>query len=134
VKLRTSRFGPVRGEAAIPGDKSLSHRALIIGAMAEGETRIAGLLEADDVMATVEALEAFGIDVGKDGEEWIVRGGEWRSPGSLVDCRNSGTAARLLTGAAAGFDLTATFTGDESLRRRPMRRVTDPLARMGASW
>jgi 3-phosphoshikimate 1-carboxyvinyltransferase len=132
VKLRASRSGPIRGEAAIPGDKSLSHRALIIGAMAEGETRIAGLLEAADVMATVGALGALGIDVRKTGDAWIVRGGEWRTPGEPIDCGNSGTAARLLMGAAAGYDLPATFTGDESLRRRPMRRVTEPLARMGA--
>ena len=132
MKLRASPSGPIRGEAEIPGDKSLSHRALILGALAEGETRIAGLLEADDVMATVEALRAFGIDVSKRGKAWIVHGGEWREPDGPIDCGNSGTAARLLMGAAAGFDLTATFTGDESLRHRPMRRVTGPLARMGA--
>ena len=131
MKLRASRSGAISGEAAIPGDKSLSHRALIIGALAEGETRISGLLEAEDVIATVEALRAFGIDVGKECEAWLVRGGEWRSPAAPIDCGNSGTAARLLMGAAAGFDLTATFTGDESLRLRPMRRVTEPLARMG---
>lgn len=132
MKLRATASGPIRGEAAIPGDKSLSHRGLIIGAMAESETRIAGLLEAEDVRTTVEALRGFGIGVRKDGNEWIVRGGEWRSPAKPIDCGNSGTAARLLMGAAAGHDLTATFTGDESLRRRPMRRVTEPLARMGS--
>lgn len=132
MKLRASPSGPIRGEAAIPGDKSLSHRALIIGALAEGEARIAGLLEAHDVMATVEALRSFGIDVRKQDDDWLVRGGGWRTPDGPIDCRNSGTAARLLMGAAAGFDLTATFTGDESLQHRPMRRVTGPLARMGA--
>ena len=132
MKLRVSRSGPIGGEALIPGDKSLSHRALIIGALAEGETRISGLLEADDVMATVRALRGFGVDVSKHGDAWLVRGGEWQSPDGPIDCGNSGTTARLQMGAAAGFDLTATFTGDESLRRRPMRRVTEPLARMGA--
>ena len=132
MRLRASRSGPIRGEAAIPGDKSLSHRALILGALAKGETRIRGLLEADDVMATAAALRAFGIHVEKDKEAWVVRGGEWRCPDQPIDCGNSGTTARLLMGAAAGFDLTATFTGDRSLRRRPMRRVTEPLERMGA--
>lgn len=134
MKLRASPSGPIQGQAAIPGDKSLSHRALVIGALAKGETRIAGSLEADDVMATVEALRAFGIDVTKQGDDWLVRGGEWQSPDEPIDCGNSGTTARLLMGAAAGFGLTATFTGDESLRRRPMRRVTEPLKRMGARF
>ena len=117
---------------AIPGDKSLSHRALIMGALATGETRIKGLLESDDVMATVAAIRAFGIDVERDKNAWTVRGGEWQSPDKPINCANSGTSARLLMGAAAGFDLTATFTGDDSLRRRPMRRITEPLERMGA--
>ena len=129
MRLRASRSGPIRGEAAIPGDKSLSHRALMLGALAKGETRIAGLLEAGDVMATAAALRAFGIDVEKHEGAWIVRGGQWKSPGEAIDCGNSGTTARLLMGAAAGFDLTATFTGDRSLRRRPMRRVIEPLGR-----
>ncbi|HET7710163.1 MAG TPA: 3-phosphoshikimate 1-carboxyvinyltransferase [Sphingomicrobium sp.] len=132
MRLRSSRAGPIRGLPAIPSDKSLSHRALILGALAEGETRITGLLQSADVMATVAALRAFGIGVDNRAGKWAVTGGKWRSPVVPVDCGNSGSAARLLMGAAAGFDLTATFTGDESLRRRPMRRVTEPLARMGA--
>ena len=113
----------------------MSHRALILGALASGETRIFGLLEADDVMATVRALRAFGIRVERTSEGyWRVVGGEWQSPEVPIDCGNSGTAARLLMGAAAGFDLSATFTGDESLRRRPMRRVRDPLEAMGARF
>jgi len=91
------------------------------------------LLEADDVMVTVEALKAFGIEVERLGHgAWRVVGGDWRSPDRSIDCGNSGTSARLLIGAAAGFDLTASFTGDESLRRRPMRRVSEPLEAMGA--
>jgi 3-phosphoshikimate 1-carboxyvinyltransferase len=119
----------------VPSDKSLSHRALILGALASGETRIFGLLEADDVMATVMALRAFGTHVERTchGNGHVV-GGEWRSPEVPVDCGNSGTSARLLMGAAAGFNLSATFTGDESLRRRPMRRVRDPLEAMGARF
>ena len=135
MELRASRSGPLTGRAAIPGDKSCSHRALILGALAAGETRISGLLEADDVAATARAVAAFGASAERVGDgEWLVRGGEWRSPSEPVDCGNSGTAARLLMGAAAGFDLIATFTGDESLSRRPMARVTAPLARMGARF
>lgn len=132
MALRATSGGPLSGVAAIPGDKSCSHRALVLGALAEGETRISGLLNSDDVAATKRAVAAFGAQVERDGEEWVVRGCEWRSPGDAVDCGNSGTTARLLMGAAAGFALEATFTGDASLSRRPMARVTAPLARMGA--
>jgi 3-phosphoshikimate 1-carboxyvinyltransferase len=135
MELRASRSGPLTGIADIPGDKSCSHRALILGALAAGETRISGLLEADDVAATARAVAAFGASAERVGDgEWLVRGAEWRSPSEPVDCGNSGTAARLLMGAAAGFDLIATFTGDESLSRRPMARVTAPLACMGARF
>jgi 3-phosphoshikimate 1-carboxyvinyltransferase len=102
--------------------------------MAEGETRIGGLLQSEDVQATVRALGAFGIAVEQAGGGWAVRGGSWRSPDGLVDCGNSGTAARLLMGAVAGMPgLRATFTGDASLSARPMQRVVGPLGRMGAT-
>lgn len=133
MKLTAAPGTPLRGEAAIPGDKSCSHRALILGAMAEGETRMSGLLGSEDVLATAHAIEAFGIDVERGRDEWVVRGGTWRSPASAIDCGNSGTTVRLLMGAVAGMaGVRATFTGDASLSRRPMNRVTDPLARMGA--
>lgn len=123
------------GEASIPGDKSCSHRALILGALATGETRISGLLEADDVLTTSRAVAAFGASADQTGPgEWRLRGAAWRSPAGPIDCGNSGTAARLLMGAAAGFGLTVTFTGDNSLSARPMRRVTGPLERMGARF
>jgi len=135
MKLRSSPSAALNGVAAVPGDKSISHRALILGALAEGETRIDGLLESDDVLATGRALQAFGVEVERDGHgQWRVTGAEWRLPEQPIDCGNSGTAARLLIGAASGFDLTATFTGDDSLRSRPMRRVTEPLSRMGADF
>lgn len=134
MELRASRSGPLGGIADIPGDKSCSHRALILGALADGETRISGLLEADDVAATIRALEAFGARVERQAGDWRITGAEWHSPGAPIDCGNSGTTARLLMGAAAGFDLTATFTGDDSLSRRPMARLTQPLARMGARF
>ncbi len=130
-RLRASPGGPLHGVAQVPGDKSTSHRALILGALAEGKTRIAGLLESEDVMATVRALRAFGTEV-RHGEAWHVVGGEWRSPAAPIDCGNSGSTARLLMGAAAGFALRATFTGDASLRSRPMDRLIAPLEAMGA--
>ncbi len=134
MELRATPSGPLAGIAAIPGDKSCSHRALILGALAEGETRITGLLESDDVTATRQAIEAFGAKAERDGDDWLVTGAELRSPAAPIDCGNSGTTARLLMGAAAGFDLTVTFTGDAGLSRRPMARVTQPLARMGARF
>ena len=124
---------PLRGESRPPGDKSISHRAVILGALARGETRVEGLLESLDVKATIEAVRAFGAEAERRGPgRWVVRGAEWRSPAAPVDCGNSGTAARLLMGAAAGFAIEARFTGDESLRRRPMARVLEPLCAMGA--
>lgn len=133
MKLTATRGGPLSGEAAIPGDKSCSHRALILGAMAVGETRITGLLESDDVLATVNALRQFSIQVASDGEAWSVRGGDWKSP-CAIDCGNSGTTARLLMGAVAGRPgMRVLFSGDESLSARPMQRVTIPLTRMGAT-
>jgi len=131
--MRASAGGALRGRAAAPGDKSISHRALILGALAEGETKISGLLESRDVLDTARAVRAFGAEAGRDGDGlWRVRGGEWRSPAGIIDCGNSGTGVRLLMGAAAGFPLEATFTGDSSLRERPMDRVIEPLVRMGA--
>jgi 3-phosphoshikimate 1-carboxyvinyltransferase len=119
----------------VPGDKSQSHRALILGAVAEGEMVIAGLLESDDVLATAAALRAFGVRVERFGPgRWRVIGGEWRSPEQPVDCGNSGTAARLLMGAAAGRGVSATFTGDASLSQRPMGRVRRPLEAMGVRF
>ena len=134
--LTSRRGGPLRGRIRAPGDKSISHRALILGALAEGETRIDGLLEGEDVLRTAHAMRAFGAEVEHLGPgRWRVRGrGRLAEPDTVVDCGNSGTGVRLIMGAAAGFPLAATFTGDASLRRRPMRRVLDPLERMGAQW
>lgn len=131
--MRASGGGGLRGRVPAPGDKSISHRALILGALAEGETRIGRLLESRDVLATARAVRAFGAEAVREGSgEWRVRGSAWRSPAGAVDCGNSGTGVRLLMGAAAGFPLEAGFTGDSSLRERPMDRVLEPLVRMGA--
>jgi 3-phosphoshikimate 1-carboxyvinyltransferase len=131
--LTGSRSAALTGDIQVPGDKSISHRALILGALASGETRICGLLEGDDVLHTAEAVRAFGADVERLAPgEWRVGGADWQSPAGPIDCGNSGTGARLLMGAAAAFPITATFTGDASLSSRPMERVLAPLRAMGA--
>ncbi|CAN5120099.1 3-phosphoshikimate 1-carboxyvinyltransferase [soil metagenome] len=127
---------PLRGTVRAPGDKSISHRALILGALSQGVTTITGLLEGDDVLATAQAVRAFGAAVDRTGPgAWRVEGrGGLSTPDGDIDCGNSGTGVRLLMGAAAGCDLTATFSGDASLSRRPMGRVTEPLSMMGARF
>lgn len=133
----TARRSPaLTGSVRAPGDKSMSHRSMIFGAMASGVTEVAGLLEGDDVLATARAAEAFGATVERLGEgRWRITGaGGFRSPDSVIDCGNAGTGVRLLMGAAAGYPITATFDGDASLRKRPMKRVTGPLANMGATF
>jgi 3-phosphoshikimate 1-carboxyvinyltransferase len=131
--LTGSRSGALAGDIRVPGDKSISHRALILGGLASGETRISGLLEGDDVLHTADGVRGFGAKVERTGEgEWRVRGAEWRTPAEPIDCGNSGTGARLLMGAAAAFPISATFTGDASLSSRPMERVLAPLRSMGA--
>jgi 3-phosphoshikimate 1-carboxyvinyltransferase len=134
--LTARRGGPLRGAVRAPGDKSISHRALIFGALAQGTTEVEGLLEGDDVLRTAAAMRAFGADVEQlGGGRWRVQGkGGFSEPADVIDCGNAGTGVRLIMGAAAGFDLAATFTGDASLRGRPMNRVLKPLGQMGASW
>ncbi|WP_297691835.1 3-phosphoshikimate 1-carboxyvinyltransferase [Phenylobacterium sp.] len=135
-RLTVGRAGPLTGRVRAPGDKSISHRALILGALAHGETQIEGLLEGDDVLRTAAAMRAFGAEARRRGEgRWrVVGAGGFAEPADVIDCGNSGTGARLILGAAAGFPLAATFTGDASLRERPMRRVLKPLGEMGARW
>jgi 3-phosphoshikimate 1-carboxyvinyltransferase len=122
----------------VPGDKSISHRALILGAMTVGETRIAGLLEAEDVLNTAKAMRALGADLLRDGDgAWRVWGrgvGGLGEHDGVLDFGNSGTGARLVMGAVATTAMTAVFTGDESLRRRPMKRVLEPLTLFGAEY
>lgn len=120
------------GRLRAPADKSISHRSMIFSAMAEGESRVEGLLESDDVLATARAVAQLGASVSRDDDGiWRVAGARWRTPTEPLDLGNSGTGVRLLMGAAARFDLEAVFTGDESLSSRPMARVLDPLAQMG---
>ena len=134
--LAAAPSGPLKGAVEIPGDKSVSHRSLILGALTVGETRIEGLLEGQDVLDTAKAMQAFGAEVTRDGPgAWRVNGvgvGGFREPEDVIDCGNSGTGVRLIMGAMATSPLTAIFTGDASLRSRPMGRVTIPLAEFGA--
>jgi 3-phosphoshikimate 1-carboxyvinyltransferase len=133
ARLTGSRSPPLSGTIEVPGDKSMSHRALILGGLAGGETRISGLLEGDDVLHTADGVRALGAEVERLAPgEWRVRGAEWGSPAAPIDCGNSGTGARLLMGAAAAFPINVTFTGDQSLSSRPMERVLGPLRAMGA--
>lgn len=133
----TARPGAaLRGRLRVPGDKSISHRALILGALATGRTTVTGLLEGDDVLATARAMRAFGAEVTRTGDgAWTIDGkGGFSEPADVIDCGNAGTGVRLIMGAAAGFPISVTFTGDSSLRKRPMGRVLEPLGRMGATW
>ena len=135
-QLTARRSTALSGKVRAPGDKSMSHRSMILGGMASGVTEVEGLLEGDDVLATAHAVQAFGARVERQGDgRWRIEGaGGFRTPPSIIDCGNAGTGVRLLMGAAAGYTLTATFDGDQSLRKRPMKRVTGPLADMGARF
>jgi len=128
--------GPLKGRIRVPGDKSISHRTLILGALSSGVTAIRGLLEAQDILATATALEQLGVPVERTGSEWRLYGrgvGGLRKPDSALDFGNSGTGARLMMGVIAGHDMEISCTGDQSLCRRPMGRVLDPLMEMGLS-
>ncbi|WP_404482774.1 3-phosphoshikimate 1-carboxyvinyltransferase [Novosphingobium sp. BL-52-GroH] len=143
--MRPRRFlpaGPLKGRIRVPGDKSISHRSIMLGALAVGETRVTGLLEGEDVLATAAAMRAMGasvkrLDKGNSGAEWVINGvgvGALLQPEAPLDMGNSGTSTRLLMGLVASHPITATFTGDGSLSKRPMGRVIDPLTTMGASF
>jgi 3-phosphoshikimate 1-carboxyvinyltransferase len=136
--LTARRAGPLKGIAQVPGDKSISQRALILGALAEGETRITGLLESGDVHSTAGALRGLGAELTAEGPgRWRVTGtgvGKWKSPKMELDFGNSGTGSRLVMGAMATTPITAVFTGDASLRSRPMARVVDPLKAFGVTY
>jgi 3-phosphoshikimate 1-carboxyvinyltransferase len=133
--MTARKSASLRGTASVPGDKSISHRSLIFGAMALGETKVTGLLEGQDVLDTAKAMQAFGATVTRQGEgSWSVQGvgvGGFKEPSDVIDCGNSGTGVRLIMGTMATSAMTVTFTGDASLRKRPMGRVTDPLALFG---
>jgi len=138
---RPRRFlpsGPLKGTIRVPGDKSISHRSIMLGALAVGETRVTGLLEGEDVLATAAAMRAMGATVERTGEgEWSVNGvgvGALLQPQAPLDMGNSGTSTRLLMGLIASHAISATFIGDASLSKRPMGRVIEPLSQMGAAF
>ncbi|WP_283644124.1 3-phosphoshikimate 1-carboxyvinyltransferase [Marinovum algicola] len=135
IPMISTPCGPLSGVAEVPGDKSISHRSLILGAMAVGETVVTGLLEGEDVLDTAKAMRAFGAEVIRDDDgTWHVHGvgvGGFAEPDQVIDCGNSGTGVRLIMGAAATSPISVTYTGDASLNKRPMARVTDPLALFG---
>jgi 3-phosphoshikimate 1-carboxyvinyltransferase len=135
-------MGPLTGSIRVPGDKSISHRSLMLGALAVGETRVTGLLEGEDVLATAAAMRQMGAtierqDIGDSGVEWIINGvgvGGLLQPAEPLDMGNSGTSTRLLMGLVASHAITATFVGDASLSKRPMGRVIEPLSLVGAQF
>lgn len=125
----------VEGTVVVPGDKSISHRAALFGGMAQGETHITNFLPGEDCLSTLKCLERLGVESERQGTEvWLYGKGmeNWQEPGDILDVGNSGTTVRLLMGALAGSPFAVTLTGDASIRQRPMRRVTEPLKRMGA--
>ncbi|WP_298279661.1 3-phosphoshikimate 1-carboxyvinyltransferase [uncultured Bradyrhizobium sp.] len=134
--LESRACGPLAGKVRVPGDKSISHRALILGALSVGETRISGLLEGEDVLNTAKSMRALGAKVERMAPfTWSVAGvgvGGFAQPAGPLDFGNSGTGCRLVMGAVAGCPIAAVFDGDASLRSRPMRRILDPLELMGA--
>lgn len=141
AQKRPRRFlptGPLKGRIRVPGDKSISHRAIMLSALAVGESRISGLLEGEDVLATAAAMRAMGAEVERTGEgEWRVHGvgvGSLLQPQAALDMGNSGTSTRLLMGLVASHPITACFVGDGSLSKRPMGRVITPLSQMGADF
>jgi 3-phosphoshikimate 1-carboxyvinyltransferase len=132
--LMSRKSGPLQGAVAVPGDKSISHRALILGALAEGKTEIKGLLESEDILCTARVLQELGAHIQRTAAGWTVIGsglGGLTQPAGALDFGNSGTGARLMMGVVAGHPVRAVFTGDASLRKRPMGRVLDPLKQMG---
>lgn len=138
LPLSISARGPLRGTVAVPGDKSISHRSLMFAGLAVGESRIEGLLEGEDVLATAAAMRAMGAQIERDADGiWHVAGvgvGGLLQPQTALEMGNSGTSTRLLMGLVASHPITATFTGDASLSKRPMGRVIDPLSAMGAEF
>ena len=136
IPMSSKRVTNLRGHANVPGDKSISHRSLILGALSIGKTKIHGLLEGQDIIDTAKAMSSFGalVEKHKNGE-WTVDGfgvGGFAEPEKIIDCGNSGTGVRLIMGAMSTSDVTATFTGDASLNKRPMARITEPLNLFGA--
>src|SRR5262249_47649312 len=134
LPLSSARSSALSGRIRVPGDKSISHRSLMLGAIATRRTRITGLLEAEDVLNTAKVVQALGATVAKSGDTWEVIGrgvGGLSQPDGALDFGNAGTSTRLMMGLIAGHDMTVRMVGDASLSKRPMGRVLDPLKQMG---
>lgn len=133
ITIKPAAF--VKGEITVPGDKSISHRSIMLGAIANGTTSVRGFLRGGDNMATMGAFRSMGVDISDDGETVVIHGKGLHGlsePGDVIDCGNSGTTIRLITGLLAGQSFFSVVTGDQYLRKRPMKRVVEPLTRMGA--
>lgn len=133
-RLKSEKVSQFKGTVSVPGDKSISHRSLIMGSLAVGDTKVTNLLEGDDVLATAAALKNLGAQIHKSSDNWIISGrgiGGLSEPRDVLNLENSGTGARLLMGTLAPYSFPSFFTGDASLRKRPMQRVTQPLEKIG---
>jgi 3-phosphoshikimate 1-carboxyvinyltransferase len=130
--LRVTPATSLRGTTTVPGDKSISHRALLLGSLARGENYVRGWLPAGDTLATLGAIRALGIDVQRDGDRLTFTGDTWKQPSAPIDCENAGTLMRLIAGMLAGQPFPSVLDGSNQLRKRPMRRITEPLRAMGA--
>ena len=134
VECRKS--GSLKGEIQVPGDKSISHRAVMLGSLAKGTTRITGFLQGADCLSTISCFEKMGVSIENTGDTVLVHGRGMRGlekPEGVLDCGNSGTTMRLISGILSAQDFDVTLTGDASIQKRPMKRIMDPLSRMGAS-
>ncbi|MGE5404596.1 MAG: 3-phosphoshikimate 1-carboxyvinyltransferase, partial [Candidatus Saccharibacteria bacterium] len=135
MNIEVSSKGPLRGEVIVPPDKSISHRALMLGAIANGRSTVRNLLRGADVLSTLSCLQGLGVEIHDSLESIVIEGQgleSLKAPSGMLDCGNSGTTMRLLSGILASRDFEVTLTGDDSLRRRPMGRIIEPLSMMGA--
>ena len=134
--ITCTKSGSLKGEIQVPGDKSISHRAVMFGALAKGTTRITGFLQGADCLSTISCFERMGISIENRGDEVLVHGQGMRGlkkPADVLDCGNSGTTMRLISGILSAQDFDVTLTGDASIQKRPMKRIMTPLSQMGAS-
>ena len=133
--MKFSKCGPLRGEVTIPGDKSISHRSVMLGSIARGTTEIHNFLQGADCLSTISCFRKMGIEIENNGNTVLVHGRGLRGlskPDTALDCGNSGTTTRLISGILSAQDFTVTLTGDASIQKRPMKRILDPLSQMGA--
>ena len=134
--MKFTKSAPLRGEVLIPGDKSISHRAVMLGSIAKGTTSVTNFLEGEDCLSTIDCFRKMGVEIERTPKEILIHGNGLRGlkkPDSILDVGNSGTTTRLISGILAGQNFTTKLTGDASIQKRPMKRIIDPLTAMGAS-